>query len=88
MSRFLITMNMPTRNGSSVHQIIAEHPARTLSEFVSELERSEFVIVQEFYKEAPVVQPGSSARRSATGYFPSSEIAINYRYIGKINLDE
>jgi hypothetical protein len=31
--KFFITMNMPSRSGGSVHQIIGEHSAGSLEEF-------------------------------------------------------
>lgn len=77
--RFLITMNMPARSGGSVHQIIAEHPATSLENFISELESRDFVIVEEFYKDA-------DAGRLAPSYYSVGFTAINHRYVGKIKI--
>jgi len=49
--RFQITMNMPSRSGNSVHQIIGEHPANSLGELVDDLSNSDFIIVDEIYKD-------------------------------------
>ena len=48
--RFLITMNLPTATGKAVHQIVAEHPASSLEAFRQEIDASNFVMVEEFYK--------------------------------------
>ena len=71
--RFLITMNMPARHGNQVHQVIGEHPAGTLQDFVETLATEDFVIVEEFYK-----KPESKDYRSV------GSIALNHRYVGKV----
>ena len=71
--KFLITMNMPSSNGNLVHQLHVVHPSKTLVEFISELCKNDFVIVEEFYKRE-------------TGYESRGDIAISYRHIGKIKL--
>jgi PhoH-like ATPase len=40
-------MNMPSRSGNSVHQIIGEHPAQSLEELTDALSDSDFIIVDE-----------------------------------------
>jgi len=74
MSRFLITMNMPSRQGSSVHQIIAEHPASTLEELMDALQSEDFLVVDEYYKD----QYGS--------YYKTGRTLLNHRYVGKVRL--
>lgn len=76
MNKFMLTMNMPSRNGHDVHQIIAGHAAKSLEEFVSKLEEKEFVIVEEFYYDG----------QDKSKFFSRGDIAINYRYIGKIKM--
>jgi hypothetical protein len=74
--KFLITMNMPSRN-NAIHQIICEYPANGLADFCDALERREFTIVEEFYKNNEVtfgVDP----------YYSVGLTGINYRYVGKI----
>ena len=71
--RFQITMNMPSRSGNSVHQIIGEHPATTLEDFVHELHVKDFVIVEEFYR-----------RAESRVYDSHGMIAINHLFVGKI----
>lgn len=77
--RFLITMNMPSRSGGNIHQIIAEHPADTLESFVDELERRDFLIVEEYYKDA-------DSARGMPAYYSVGHTAINHRYVGKIKI--
>ena len=71
--RFQITMNMPSRSGNAVHQIIGEHPATTLEAFVRELSTNDFVIVEEFYR-----------RAESRSYDSHGQIAINHMFVGKI----
>jgi hypothetical protein len=74
--RFYITMNMPSRSGSNIHQIIAEHPARSLDEFNEILSDSEFVVVEEFYRK----QEGS--------FYSVGDIILNTMHIGKVKVSE
>ena len=48
--RFLITMNMPSANGYSVHQITVEHNAKTMKEFWNVLQDNEFIMPSLMYK--------------------------------------
>lgn len=77
--RFQITMNMPSRSGNSVHQIIGEHPARGLDELVDILSRSDFIIVDEIYKD-------NESGRGAGNFYSVGKIAINPLFIGKIKV--
>jgi hypothetical protein len=70
--KFFITMNMPSRNGGSVHQIIGEHPASSLEEFREILNESEFVVVEEFYN------------KNDGTLFSHGEIVLNTMHIGKV----
>ncbi len=77
--RFQITMNMPSRSGNSVHQIIGEHPARDLEELVKILSQSDFIIVDEIYKD-------NDASRGLGNFYSVGKIAINPLFIGKIKV--
>lgn len=77
--RFLITMNMPSRSGGNIHQIIAEYPAESLEKFVEDLESNDFIIVEEFYKDA-------DASRGVPAYYSVGHTAINHRYVGKVKI--
>ena len=71
--RFLVTMRMPAFSGSLVHQIVGEHPAESLEDFVEELHQRDFVILTEYYK-----NPNTGE------YYSRGPIAINHAHIGKI----
>lgn len=71
--RFYITMNMPARSGSAIHQIICEHSANSLVEFTELLNEEEFVVVEEFYR-----------RQTDGGYYSVGDIVLNTMHIGKV----
>lgn len=77
--RFQITMNMPSRSGNSVHQIIGEHPAKSLEELTEALAHSDFIIVDEIYKD-------NEAMRGAGNFYSVGKIAINPLFIGKVKV--
>lgn len=74
--RFFITMNMPSRGGNSIHQIIGEHHAASLDEFHETLNENEFVVVEEFYKN----QTG--------GFYSVGGIILNTMHIGKVKVSD
>ena len=76
--RFQITMNMPSRSGNSVHQIIADYPAKSLEEFADDLRNDEFLIVQEVYKD--------NDAGKASNYYKVGDLVINRRYVGKVKV--
>lgn len=77
--RFQITMNMPSRSGNSVHQIIGEHPAKNLEELTEALSDSDFIIVDEIYKD-------NEAVRGSGNFYSVGKIALNPLFIGKIKV--
>jgi len=70
--RFYITMNMPSRSGNSIHQVVGEHHAASLEEFHETLNDVDFVMVEEFYKN----QLGK--------FYSMGEIILNTMHIGKV----
>jgi hypothetical protein len=54
---FQITMNMPSYGNALVHQVLGEHSAETLEEFLEELVANDFIIVTEWYRSAETGQP-------------------------------
>lgn len=72
--KFFITMNMPSRSGGAVHQIIGEHEAESLDDFNDALNESEFVLVEEFY-----MKPDG-------GLFSVGGIILNTMHIGKVKV--
>lgn len=75
MTKFVLTVNMPSHNGKTPHLITCEHPARSIEEFISAFDESDFFIVNEIYKPDDRHPNGHEIR-----------VAINYRVIGKIKM--
>lgn len=48
--RFLITMNMPSAKGYSVHQITVEHDSKSINNFWNYLQDNEFIMANLMYK--------------------------------------
>lgn len=69
--RFQITLNMPSRAQSLVHQILAEVNVNSLAELVDYCNNNQFVIVDEIYKD------GMATKNVG-------ELALNTDHIGKI----
>ena len=75
--KFLLTMNMPAHRGGPIHQITCEHPSNSLAEFCKALEKSEFILVEEFYR-------NPEAPHGVDPYYSVGFTALNYRVIGKV----
>ena len=73
---YRITLNMPSHNDSLVHQILGEHPAPAIAEFMEELADQGYVIVTEYY---------SNADKTV---FPKRDVAISFDVVGKVSVDE
>jgi hypothetical protein len=74
--KFLLTMNMPSRN-NPIHQIICEYPATGIADFCKALESKDFLVVEEFYKNNEIAV-------SNEAYYSVGMTGLNHRYIGKI----
>jgi len=77
--KFLITMNMPAYSGGPIHQIICEYPAKGVADFCGALERNDFIVVEEFYREREV--PGVTP---VDPYYSVGLVGLNHRVIGKV----
>lgn len=75
--KFLITMNMPARSGVPIHQIICEYPATGIADFCKALESHDFIVVEEFYRNA-------DSKGELDAYYSRGLTGINHRYVGKI----
>jgi hypothetical protein len=73
--KFVITMNMPAKSGTSVHQIVADYPVNGLKEFLDALTDNDFLMIEEYYK-----NPNDSS------YYSNGFVGINYRYVGKVKV--
>ena len=78
--RFNFTLNMPSRSGNAVHQIIGEHSAQSLSDLLVVMANTDFLLVEEFYVR----------RDSSDNTFLESAglIALNPLFIGKVKVTE
>lgn len=75
--KLLITMNMPARSGVPIHQIICDHPSTSVDEFAKALGNSDFIVVEEFYRDN---SPGAMKDE----YYSVGRVVINPLYVGKV----
>lgn len=73
--KFMITLNMPSRKGELVHQVICEHDAESIEDFLDVLQNEDFVIAEEFYR-----------KPENAGFFPVGTIILNTMHIGKVKV--
>jgi hypothetical protein len=71
--RYIFTLNMPSKAGNPVHQIIGDHPAKTLEDLISVLIDDGVVVVDEIYRD-----------NNSGNYYSVGPIAITSSVIGKI----
>lgn len=71
--RFQITMNMPSKSGHPVHQVIGEYPVNSLEDFIEAMSEEDFILVDEIYKDN---QTGA--------HFSNGMVALNPLFIGKV----
>ena len=71
--RFFVTLNMPSRKGELVHQVVCEHPAGSMEEFLEAVRENDFIIVEEFYR-----------KPESAGFFPVGQLILNTMHIGKV----
>ncbi len=74
--RFLVTMNMPSRKGEMVHQIVCRYPVESIESFLEVINESDFILVEEFYR-----KPDNA------GFFPVGMVIINTMHIGKVKVE-
>lgn len=74
--RFLVTMNMPSRKGEMVHQIVCRYPVESIEGFLEVINESDFILVEEFYR-----KPDNA------GFFPVGMVIINTMHIGKVKVE-
>jgi len=74
--KFQVTMNMPSFTaGNLVHQVIAEYPVRSLEDFIKALSSVDFLIVDEWYRNAETKE-----------YYFAGQVALNPLIIGKVKV--
>jgi hypothetical protein len=77
MARFVFTMNMPSKGGNIVHQVIGDHDCSSVEEMCDHLNSNDFILIREFYRDGP---------DSAHGRFVG-EVCINTMMVGKVKID-
>lgn len=77
--KFLVTMNMPSNQGRSVHQMIVEcKNVDCIEAFWAMLSKNDYIIAEEFYYDKEPNSPGVGT------YRPRGPILINSQFIGKV----
>lgn len=71
--RLLITLNMPSRKGELVHQVVCEYPVDSIEAFHDTINDSDFILVEEFYR-----KPDNA------GFFSVGMMILNTMHIGKV----
>jgi len=71
--RFLVTLNMPSRKGELVHQVVCEHASKSIDDFLKSINENDFILVEEFYR-----KPDNA------GFFPVGMMILNTMHIGKV----
>lgn len=51
MAKFKITLNMPSKRGGQVHQVLCIHGAETLEAFMAQWRDEGFIVVTELYNQ-------------------------------------
>jgi hypothetical protein len=74
--RFLVTLNMPSRKGELVHQIVCRYPVDDIDGFLDAVNENDFILVEEFYR-----KPDNA------GFFSVGKMIINTMHIGKVKLE-
>lgn len=71
--RFLVTLNMPSRKGELVHQVVCEYPVSSIEAFYDTLNDNDFILVEEFYR-----KPDNA------GFYSVGMMILNTMHIGKV----
>jgi len=74
--RFLVTLNMPSRKGELVHQVVCECPVKGIEEFLDAINGADFILVEEFYR-----KPDNA------GFYSVGMMILNTMHIGKVKMD-
>lgn len=74
--KFLVTLNMPSRKGELVHQVVCNYPVDNIEQFMEALNENDFILVEEFYR-----KPDNG------GFYPVGMMIMNTMHIGKVKTD-
>jgi hypothetical protein len=71
--RLLVTLNMPSRKGELVHQVVCEYPVSGIEGFLDALNDNDFLLVEEFYR-----KPDNA------GFYSVGMMILNTMHVGKV----
>ena len=71
--RFLVTLNMPSRKGELVHQVVCEYPVSSIDGFLDAINENDFILGEEFYR-----KPDNA------GFYSVGMVILNTMHIGKV----
>ena len=71
--RLLVTLNMPSRKGELVHQVVCEYPVNSIEGFLDAVNDNDFLLVEEFYR-----KPDNA------GFYSVGMMILNTMHIGKV----
>ena len=74
--RFLVTLNMPSRKGELVHQVVCEYPVSSIDGFLDAINDADFILVEEFYR-----KPDNA------GFYSVGMMVLNTMHIGKVKTE-
>ena len=69
-------MNMPSRKGELVHQVICEYSVSNIEGFLEAVNDADFILVEEFYR-----------RPDNAGFYSVGMVILNTMHIGKVKAD-
>jgi len=78
--KFVLTLDMPSSQGSLVHQVTIEHSANSVKELCDELNKLTFVAVNQLYKDDSLSENGEII------WIDKGDIGVNTDKIGKIQI--
>ena len=78
--KFVFTMDMPSSQGSLVHQITGEPKSKTIEGLLEELNSATFIMVRQFYKDDATTETGEIK------WIDKGNIILNTDKIGKIQI--
>jgi hypothetical protein len=70
-------MNMPSRKGELVHQVVCEYPTSSIEGFLEAVNDADFILVEEFYR-----KPDNG------GFYSVGMVILNTMHIGKIKAED
>lgn len=74
--RFFVTLNMPSRKGELVHQVVCQYPVNSIEGFMDAINEMDFILVEEFYR-----------KPDGNGFYSVGMMILNTMHIGKVKAD-